>query len=321
MKAAVVDFLGKPPIYREFEQPVAEDNEILVNVTAAALSQVTRARAAGKHYSSPTNVPFVVGIDGVGRRGGDAKRTYFFMPRAPFGSMAQHSVALKSLCVPLPDEIDDVTAAAIAIPAMSSWASFKARARLVRGEVVLINGATGASGRLAVQVAKHLGAGKLIVTGRNREVLDALGALGADVAISLAQDDDSLEETFRRHFRDGGVDIILDYLWGRSAEKLLAAAAKERIQRPLRFVQLGSASAIEIALSYAVLRSCPIEMMGCGLGSVSLTLIMNSIAEVLAAAVTGGFSIPIRAVPLKEIESHWAGDGLAARTVFLADGT
>jgi hypothetical protein len=99
MKAAVVDFSDKSPIYREFEEPVAGDNEILLNVTAAALSQVTRAMAEGKHYSSTTEVPIVAGIDGVGRRRGDAKRTYFFMPRAPFGSMAQHSVALKSRCV------------------------------------------------------------------------------------------------------------------------------------------------------------------------------------------------------------------------------
>ncbi len=319
MKAAIVESVGKAPVYREFEEPVSGGGEVLVDVTAAPLSQVTRARAAGTHYSASTEFPFVVGIDGVGRRSSDGRRVYFFLPRAPFGSMADRVVVRESLCVPLPDALDDVIAAAIAIPAMSSWAALTSRARLAGGEVVLINGATGISGRLAVQIARRLGAGKIIVTGRNRGVLDALGALGADIAIPLEQDGDALDHDFRRQFANGGIDIILDYLWGPSAERLLAAAAKEKSHRTIRFVQLGSASAAEITLPYAALRSRPLEMMGCGLGSISVDLILTSVAEVLGATVANGFAIPTRAVPLAAIESHWATDASASRTVFVTD--
>jgi NADPH:quinone reductase-like Zn-dependent oxidoreductase len=319
MKAAIVEATGKAPIYGDFEEPVAGDHEVLIDVTVAPLSQVTRARASGTHYSSPTAFPFVAGVDGVGRRHIDGKRIYFLLPRAPFGSMAERAVVREALCVPLPDAIDDVTAAAISIPAMSSWTSLKARARLAQGEVVLINGATGFSGGLAVQIARHLGARKIVVTGRNSKVLDALGTSGADAAISLMQDGDALEDTLRRHFRNGGIDIILDYLWGPSVERILAAATKEKVQRPVRFVQIGSASAATITLSYAALRSVPLEMMGCGIGSISVELMLNSINQVLRATVAHGFKIQTSTVPLAAIENYWAIDTAATRTVFVTE--
>jgi NADPH:quinone reductase-like Zn-dependent oxidoreductase len=157
MKAAVVAGAGQPPVYAEFAEPVAAAGEVVVDVTAAPLSQVTRARASGAHYSASGVYPFVAGFDGVGRRGGE--RVYFLLPRRPFGSMAQRTVVPARSCVRLPDGIDDVTAAAIAIPAMSSWAALTTCAKLAAGETVLVNGATGISGRLAVRIARHRGAG------------------------------------------------------------------------------------------------------------------------------------------------------------------
>jgi NADPH:quinone reductase-like Zn-dependent oxidoreductase len=319
MKAAVVEATGKTPVYADFKEPVAAAGEIVIDVTAAPLSQVTRARASGAHYSSSTTFPFVVGLDGVGRRR-DGKRVYFLLPRAPFGSMAQRTAVRESLCVPLPGAIDDVTAAAMAIPAMSSWAALKLRAKLAAGEVVLINGATGTSGRLAVAIAKHLGARRVIATGRNGEVLDALRARGADAVIPLKQDGDALEDAFARHFVDDGVDVVLDYIWGASTEHLLAAATKAaQGTRPTRFVQIGSASAPAITLHYSALRSKPLEMMGSGLGSVPTALLLKSIEEVLEAAAARGFEIATRAVPLAEVENQWSNDSSTSRTVFVTD--
>jgi NADPH:quinone reductase-like Zn-dependent oxidoreductase len=128
------------------------------------MSQVVKSRASGAHYSSSGKFPFVVGIDGVGRLD-DGRRVYFILPRAPYGGMAQQTVAPSAQCLALPDELDDVTAAAIANPGVSSWAAYTERAKLKAGETVLVNGATGAAGRLAVQIAKHLGAKKVIATG------------------------------------------------------------------------------------------------------------------------------------------------------------
>jgi NADPH:quinone reductase-like Zn-dependent oxidoreductase len=127
--------------------------------------------------------PIGVGIDGVGRLD-DGGRVHFFLPKAPYGSMAEKVVVPSSQCTTVPDGLD-VTAAAIAIPAMSSWVALKDRANFAVGETVLVNGATGTSGRLAVQVAKYLGAKKVIATGRQAATLQSIKPLGADETILL----------------------------------------------------------------------------------------------------------------------------------------
>src|SRR5580700_2998622 len=178
MKAAIVAETGKPPSYGDFKEPVPTDGEVQLTVTAAALSNVVKSRASGTHYSSSGQPPFVVGIDGVGHLD-NGRRVYFALPKAPFGSMAEKTVVRSSQCISLPDKLDDVTAAAIANPGMSAWAALKERARLTTGETVLVNGATGAAGRLAVQIAKYMGARKVVATVRNVQALKALSVLGA----------------------------------------------------------------------------------------------------------------------------------------------
>ena len=313
MKAAIVREAGRPPVYAEFAEPSPASGENLIDVTAAPLSHVTKARASGTHYSAATAFPFVAGLDGVGRRH-DGGRVYFFMPRAPFGSMAARTAVDASHCVPLPDDIDDVTAAAIAIPAMSSWAALKERAKFVAGESVLINGATGTSGRLAVRVARHLGAGRIVATGRDRDSLAALSSLGADATVALQQDDAAIARAFAQEF-ESGVDIVLDYLWGPSAENLLTAAAK--IGKALRFVQIGSIGGAAIPLPAHTLRSFPLDLMGSGIGSVPMPRIRNAVGEVLRAASAAGLTTNAKAVPLVDVEKYWSTLDPRSRTVFL----
>ena len=160
MKAAIVLEAGKCPVYGDFREPVAGDNEVRINVTTAALSNVVRSRASGTHYSSSGDLPFVVGIDGVGHLD-DGRRVYFVLPKPPLGSMSERTVVRREQCLALPGELDDVTAAAIANPGMSAWAAMKERAKLAAGETVLVNGGTGTAGRLAVQIAKYMGAKKV----------------------------------------------------------------------------------------------------------------------------------------------------------------
>lgn len=314
MKAAIVRQAGQTPRYEDFPEPSPEAGENRISVLAAAISPVVRSRAAGTHYSASSAFPFVAGIDGVGRLD-DGQRVYFAMPRAPFGSMAERTVAPASLCVPLPDDLDAVTAAAIANPGMSSWAAYLWRAKLKPGETVLVNGATGTAGRLAVQIARHLGAAKIIATGRNPEGLRALAALGADVTIALDADDATLEERFKAQFAQG-VDVVIDYLWGRSAERLLIAGAKAGIDAvPIRFVQVGSASGADIVLPSAVLRAAAIELMGGGLGSVALDGLASAIAALFAATIPAGFRIATDPVPLTQVEQVWNRTDTASRTV------
>ncbi len=316
MKAAIVQGAGQMPVYGDFRDPMISEGENLVSVTAAAISQVVKSRASGTHYSSSGGFPFIAGIDGVGRLD-DGRRVYFILPQAPFGSMAERAVVPSARCLLLPDDLDDVTAAAIANPGMSSWAAYNERARLEAGETVLVNGATGTAGRLAVQIAKHLGASKIIATGRNPEALEALLSLGADVTIPLVEDDAALESAFKEQFAQG-VDVVIDYLWGRSAERLLIAGAKAgRDAVPIRFVQIGSVSGSDITLPSAILRSSAIELMGSGIGSISVDRLVLAIDGLLHAAVPGGFQVAAKPVPLSEVEQAWPLDDSARRTVLI----
>jgi NADPH:quinone reductase-like Zn-dependent oxidoreductase len=316
MKAAIVAETGKPPSYGDFKEPVPTDGEVQVTVTAAALSNVLKSRASGTHYSSSGQPPFVVGIDGVGHLD-DGRRVYFALPRAPFGSMAEKTVIRPSQCVSLPDDLDDVTAAAIANPGMSAWAAFKERAKLTAGETVLVNGATGTAGRLAVQIAKYMGARKVVATGRNVQALKVLSVLGADVTIPLDEGGDAFEDALKEQFCGDGIDVVLDYLWGQSAERVIIAGAKAgKDAVPIRFVQIGSVSAPSITLPSAALRSSAITLMGSGLGSIPRDRLVKSIGELMQATVPGGFEILTTIVPLSEVEHVWAAANSMSRIVF-----
>ncbi len=288
-----------------------------VHVTAAAISQVTKSRAAGSHYSSTGQFPFVAGVDGVGRLD-DGSRVYFVLPRAPHGSMAEQTAVAASQCLPLPDDLDDITAAAIANPGMSSWAAYSERAKLKSGETVLVNGATGTAGRLAVQIAKHLGAKKVIATGRNIEALRDVAALGADVTVPLVEDEAVLEEVFKEQFA-ARVDVVIDYLWGKSAERLLIAAARAGEDGvPLRFVQIGAVSGPNITLPSAVLRAAAIELMGSGIGSVPRERYISVIADLLQAVAPARLKIATQSIPLSQVEDAWSRTESTRRTVLTA---
>jgi NADPH:quinone reductase-like Zn-dependent oxidoreductase len=318
MKAAIVLGAGQTPFYGDFPEPEPAMGETLVTVMAAAVSHVVKSRASGSHYSSSGRFPFVVGIDGVGRLE-DGSRIYFALPRAPYGSMAQRTIVPLAHCVALPRDLDDVTAAAIANPGMSSWAAFTERAQLKPGETVLVNGATGTAGRLAVQIARHLGAKKIIATARNAVALDAVAALGADVTIPLVEDGAALEESFIRQFKEG-VDVVIDYLWGSSAERLLIAAAKAGADAvPIRFVQIGAVGGPDITLPSAVLRSSAIALMGSGIGSVPLDRFIACTGDLLRAVAPAGLEIATTPVPLADVEQAWARDDSTRRTVFMPD--
>lgn len=318
MKAAIVRNNNQSPVYADFPDPILGKDECLVQVSASSLNQISKGRASGKHYSTANEFPFVAGVDGVGRRE-DGSRVYFVLPKSPQGSMAEQCAVLKSHCIALPHDIDDVTAAAIANPGMSSWAALKERARIVKGETVLINGATGTSGKLAVQIAKYLGACKVIATGRNRETLASLTALGADVCIELSENKIDMGNAFKQQFSEG-VDIVLDYLWGDSAETLLIAAAKATPDlKSVRYVQIGSVSGSDITLPSAVLRASAIQLMGSGIGSVSLEKFIQVIAELLQATASEKFHINTITAPLSDVEILWNQPENSERLVFIME--
>jgi NADPH:quinone reductase-like Zn-dependent oxidoreductase len=315
MKAAIVRAAGEAPVYGDFAEPDAGSGDVRIAVAASALSHVTRSRASGRHYSAAAAFPFVPGIDGVGRLD-DGTRVYFFMPTAPWGGMAERTAAPVTNCVPVPDGLDDVTAAAIANPGMSSWVALSERARLKAGETVLVNGATGTAGRLAVQIARHLGARTVIATGRSAAALRETVKLGADVTIPLTEDAAAMDRALGSAFA-AGVDVVVDYLWGRSAELLLIAAAKNGADAvPLRFVQVGSVSGADITLPSAVLRAKAIELTGSGIGSVPRDRMLSAIRNLFEATAPAGLAIATHAIPLADVAQGWSADDSRRRIVF-----
>lgn len=316
MKAAVVESFDRPPRFGDFPEPVPQDGEVLVSVRAAALSQLVRVQASGKHYVR-VQPPFVPGADGVGLLQ-DGRRVYFAFPRPPVGAMAERVAVKASNIVLLPDDIDDVTAAAIANPGMSSWAALRERSAFKPGDSVLVNGATGASGRLAIQIAKHLGARRVVATSRNPASEPELRALGADSFVLLSQPQEDLIANFRKEIANG-IDIVLDYVWGPSAEALLAAATGHSVggqaAPAIRFINMGALGGATISLPAGVLRSSGIELVGSGLGSLSNEALMRSIASMMQVVTAIPLKVDAEAVPLTDVESAWNRD-TKSRIVF-----
>ncbi len=315
MKAAVVFDLNEGPIWADFTEPQPAAGYTLIDVRAAAISHVVKGRASGRHYSFDGTLPFVVGIDGVGMTS-DGQRVYFAFPSAPFGSMAQRAPVALQNCLPLPDALDDISAAAMANPGMSAWAALVKRAQFQAGETVLINGATGSAGQLAVQIARYLGAKKIIATGRNTQ---ALAALAADECIDLTADEQTLNAQFAAASA-GQIDVVVDYLWCRSAELLLPMLAKYTPgDKPVRYVQVGSLAGADIALNGAVLRAAPLQLMGSGIGSLTMPQLLAATGEMLQAAVPGHFTIATTPLPLRDVAAAWPRDNSQKRTVFTLD--
>lgn len=321
MKAAIVTAAGKTPIYGDFDKPAAKDGEEIISVRAAALSNLTKSRASGAHYSSAGVFPAIAGTDGVGMTQ-DGRRVYFAMPEAPFGSLAEFCPINSRRCVDIPQSVDDITAAAIANPGMSAWAGLVERARLVAGETVLVNGATGTAGRLAVQLARHLGAARVIATGRNVKELEEIKQLGADTVVPFALDaehplgasdyEQALKDTF-----SSGIDVVIDYLWGESAKTIIVALAKTIEDKPVRFVHVGAAGGdMNIELPGAALRSAAITLMGSGIGSVSRVGLVQSIRNVFEAVQPAGLKIATEVVPISNVEAVWDKAAGRPRVVF-----
>lgn len=314
MKAAVVHTLGQPPQYRDFSDPALQEGEVLIHVRAAGMHPIVRSLALGQHYSFAGELPMVVGIDGVGTRP-DGTRVYFAGLRSPWGSMAELAAAPASMTIPLPEALTDETAAAIANPGMSAWLSTRQRAALVAGESVLILGATGVAGQLAIQAARHLGARRIVAAGRN---VEALAGQDLDVIIPLGAPEEEQRAALAEEVGKG-IDVVIDYLWGRPTELVLEALARShdsRAIRTTRLVEVGQSAGATITLPGAYLRAVDLRLLGSGFGSVPLGQILESIHEFFDLAAAGVFTVDVDPVPLTGVEQAWGRAEQGKRVVF-----
>jgi NADPH2:quinone reductase len=318
MKAAVLHAIGEPPHFEQFADPIAKENEVIVHVRAAALKPIDRQMANGSHYAAFRELPVVCGSDGVGHLD-DGQRVFFGGPRPPHGAMAQRTVVPCAFTFPIPENVDDETAAALPNPGVSAWLSLAYRAKLVRGENVLILGATGVTGKLAVQIARLLGAARVVAAGRNQQVLSTLCDLGADATISLGLPETELSEAFLREAGQSGFQVVIDYVWGRPAEAFLAALTRREfavIASETRFVQVGESAAPTITLPAAVLRSTALTILGTA-GIPPRNILLEAFQQVMAHAAKGKLQIDTERIPLADIENAWQRDQAARRLVII----
>lgn len=309
MKAAVVYKKGESPKYVEFAEPIPQnENQILLSVKAVAITNLDKGKASGKHYSSDNHSEngFVVSSDAVGLLE-NGTRVY---ARGITGTMAEKTIIDKNIVVPLPKEISNSIAAAMPNAVAGSAMALKFRAGIKPGETVLINGGAGFTGQMAIQIAKHYGAKRIIVTARNEKTFQNLLDLGADEVISLKQDEETIINYLKEIHQNTPIDIVLDYLWGHTAQLILSALkGNGSFTHKTRYVNVGSIAGDSIQLSAGILRSVDLQLSGSGLGSWSkgeVKLLFSEILpEMFLLASQNKIKVNIEEVDLKDIEQMW----------------
>lgn len=304
MYAAVVRSFDRPPRYEEFPDPRPTGQQVLVDMLAAGLHPRVRSGADGSHYTSDGRLPLIPGVDGVGRLP-DGRRVYFVAADDAPGTMAQQALVDLRRAVPLPDDADPVTVAAAMNPAMSSWVALRRRVAFRPGQSVLVLGATGNAGRMAVQIARHLGAAEVIAAGRDPERLELLTGLGATRVVPLAGDPAEAADRLGRAAAD--VDVVIDYTWGAPTERAVPALLTHRAERgaPLDWIQIGSTAGPDITLPSFVLRAANLRIMGSGQGSVTAAGIVAELPSLVDELTAGTLTTAATPVPLAEVEQAW----------------
>jgi NADPH:quinone reductase-like Zn-dependent oxidoreductase len=296
MDAAVLTEPGVPH-FASFEEPVAGDGQAVVEVSLAGLNPVDITIATGTWAHAKLELPCVCGREAVGVS--DGRRVYFSSGVAPFGSMAQQALASREELFDVPDDLSDELAVAIGIAGLAAWIPLETRARLQPGETVLVLGATGVVGAIAVQAAKLLGAGRVVAAGRDPDGLRRAAELGADATVQIGADDD-LEAAFREA-AGGPIDVTIDPVWGPAALAALRAAARFG-----RHIQIGHAAAPVLELPAGLLRASSSSIIGYTTTAATREDRLNAYATLATHAAAGRIVVDVERIPLREVEAAWA---------------
>jgi NADPH:quinone reductase-like Zn-dependent oxidoreductase len=246
MMAAVITQHGAPPEYRPHPAPRRRTGEALIEVTAAPVNPLDLLCASGTSYFGPPPLPYVPGAQGAGRiaeadRLPAGQRVWFSTDagmRPGDGAMAERCVVPDSVVLPLPDGVSDELAAALGLSAIAAWLALCWRGRLQAGEHVLILGASGTVGQVAVQAARLLGAGRVVAACRDAHGRSRAADLGADAVADISGDDGGAIAGRLAAAVGERADLVIDPVWGRPAEAALTVLSPGG-----RLVNLGSAAA------------------------------------------------------------------------------
>lgn len=297
MKAAVLNSYGVPE-YGEFPVPPhRSEDAVLIHVEAATINGVDRAIASGGHFLSPARLPVVAGRDGVGRTD-DGRLVYFDGPVDPYGSMAEQSLAPHSTLIELPANADVPAAAVLGNAGLAAWLPLSWRADLQPGETVAVLGAAGAVGSLAVQAARHLGAGHVVGVVHGHAEAAHAKRLGADVVVDTAEVHDlaaALGDAAPR-----GFDVIADYLWG-----TVGAAALDNAAMGARHVQIGTVVSDDLVVSGEKLRSKAVNIMGYVSFHAPLATRVDTYLRMVSLAAEGKLEVAVETFQLSDVATAW----------------
>ena len=291
MRAALIRDVGAAPeLVADHAEP---EGEVVVDVTAAPLNPVDLSIAAGHFYAGPPNPPYVPGVEGVGHTG-DGARLWFETGAgyAGDGAMAERAAVRSELAVELPNGVDDAVAGCLGVAGIAAWVPLANRARVEEGETVLILGATGVVGQIGVQAARLLGAGRVIAAGRDPE---RLAQVDADAHVRLPATADEL-----RNAAGGGVDVVLDPLWGEHAD-----TATEAMNVNGRLVVLGQAAGQQATLDAGVVRGKALQVLGHANGITPLETKHAALRAMCEHAAEGRLKVDYEEIPLDDVAEAW----------------
>ena len=311
MKAAVLHRHGDPPHCDQFDEPEEGNGQLVAEVAAAGVNHLDLLKASGRFYTGPPPLPSVVGSDGVGRLA-DGRRVFFDSTEEPYGAMAERTLVSEEHLLDVAEGVDDGVAAALGNSGLAAWVALEWKAGLEPGETVLVLGATGAVGNVAVQVARILGAGRVVAAARGGERLERARERGADAVVPLDAGDDL--PAALRDATHGGADVIVDPLWGPPALAAMKSAALGA-----RHVQIGHMAAPALELPALAVRSVLLDLLGFVVFRVPLPVRRAAYRRLTELAARGELEVDLERVRLEDVDQAWERqkDGPDAKLVIV----
>lgn len=309
MRAAVIEAVGESPAVREVPEPERREGQALIEVTAAPLNPIDLAIGSGGFYAGSPDVPYVAGKEGVGTvvegETIDPGTRVRFEARGGLGgtegSLAERVVASEDEIVEIPPAVDDALAACFGIAGLAAWLSLEWRAQLRPGESVLVLGATGPVGQIAIQAARLLGAGRVVAAGRDAAALERSLELGADAVVDLTAADGAAELAEAFEAAAGGrIDVTIDPVWGELAIAALRATASFG-----RLVQIGQSAGAEATLASAAIRGRPLSILGHTNGAAPPETRASAYRRMVEHAAAGRLEVEHEVLGLDQVAAAW----------------
>jgi NADPH2:quinone reductase len=299
MKAAVIEQIGSLPVYRDVADPQRGDGQTLIEVLAAPINPIDISTASGRYPGGSPDTPFVAGREAVGRViESDSFAEGAHVYAAGLGFLAERAVVNDGDAVEIPADADPALAACFGVAGLAAWLALEWRGDLREGETVLVLGATGAVGAIAVQAAKLLGAGRVVAAGRSEEGLRRASELGADATVRLGDQDD-LAAAFLEA-ADGQIDLTIDPVWGEPG-----AAGVKATSFGGRVVQLGQSAGKEATLESGWVRTKLLSILGHTNFAAPAEVRNDAYLRMVRHAAASELTVDYELVPLERIDEAW----------------